>query len=135
MLDEDQAIWLGELILEAIANLADHPAMTIEVDGTPNQWIQAVFEADEDDTKFAGFTLNFPYRGYSGDPLAAVEKAGLKPPPDTKALEWEDDGFATLWIRPDAPVIAMALLMSDILQRMVGALPDASLSAQIEYGF
>lgn len=134
-MDRDEAIWLAELLLEAISNVDDHPGLTLEVEGSAAHWVQVLFEQAEDDSTFSGFTLNFPCRQHKGDPLAVFQAVGLKPPPDTRAQDWEDGGFATVWLRPDVPVVALALFIGDILERVVGAQPGASLAAQLEYGF
>ena len=135
MMDQDEAIWLAELLLEAISYLEDSPGLTVEVEGELNQWVQVVFEADEADGSLKGFNLNFPYRGQAGDPVTTLTKAGLSIPPDTQSKEWEDDGFATIWIRPDVPIVALALFIGDILDRIIKTAPGASLAVQIEYGF
>lgn len=134
MLDQDEAIWLAEVLLEAVAHLEDAPGVTVEAEGNANQWLQVLFDNDEEGI-LGGFTLNFPYRTFSVDPLAALTKAGIKLPPNTRTVEWEDGGFATIWIRSDAPVVALAHLIGDILQNIVGAAPGTVLAAQIEYGY
>lgn len=134
MMDQDEAVWLAELLLEAISNLEDSPGLTVEVEGNLNQWLQVLFEKD-DDGSLRGFTLNFPYRALGGDPLITLEKAGLSVPPDTRAVEWEDGGFASIWVRPDAPIVALALFIGDILERVIGATAGSPLAVQIEYGF
>ncbi len=135
MMDQDEAIWLAELIMEAVSNLDDNPGLTVEVEGNLNQWIQVVPEHDSDDGSLSGFALNFPYRDHAGDPLSTLERAGLIPPPDTRSVEWEDGAFATIWIRPDAPVVALAHFISDVLEKVVGSKPGSALTVQIEYGF
>jgi hypothetical protein len=135
VIDSDEAIWLADLFLEAIANLDDKPGITIEVEGNPNHWVQVVFEPNEVDLSLAGFTLNFPFRKRSGDPLRALENAGLVLPPGSRAVEWEDDAFASIWLRPDVPIVALAHFVGDILERIVGANPTAMITAQIEFGF
>lgn len=134
-MDKEEATWLAELILEAAAGLEDNPCLLIEVESKTSQWIQVLPERDEDTGGVGGFALNYPYRDRSGDPLLTLQSAGLKPPPDTQALDWEDDGFATIWIRPDVPLVALALFANDILVRVVGAEPDAAIAVRIEYGY
>ena len=109
MMDQDEAIWLTGLILEAIGSLDDGPCLTVEVENNLNQWVQVLFEHNDDDGSLQGFTLNFPYRENTGDPLETLARAGLSLPPDTRTVEWEDGGFASIWVRPDAPVVALAL--------------------------
>jgi hypothetical protein len=134
-MDREEAVWLAEMIVEATADLEDNPCLLIEVEAVPNQWIQLLPEHDNTSTEVDGFALNFPYRGCSGDPLLILQARGLKPPPDTHAVEWEDDGFATIWIRPDVPLVALALFANDILIRVVGAKDNAAITVRIEYGY
>ncbi len=134
-MDKEEATWLAEMILETAANLEDSPCLLIEVESKISQWVQVLLECDEESGQVGGFALNFPYRDHSGDPLTALQAAGLKPPPNTRALEWEDDGFATIWIRPDVPLVALALFANDILVRVVGASADATITVRIEYGY
>ncbi|MBN1429225.1 MAG: hypothetical protein JXB07_12695 [Anaerolineae bacterium] len=134
-MDKEEAIWLAELIVEAAADLEDSPGLLIEVESKTSQWVQVLIEQDEESRQISGFALNFPYTDHSGDPLIVLEAAGLKLPPDTRALEWEDDGFATIWIRPDIPLVALALFANDILTRVVGAQVDAPITVRLEYGY
>jgi len=134
-MDQEEAVWLTGLILEAISSLDEGPCLTVEVEHNLNQWVQVLFEYNDDDGSLQGFTLNFPYRDKSGDPLETLAAAGLSLPPDTRTVEWEDGGFASIWVRPDAPVVALALFLGDILQKVVGADAGATLTVQIEYGY
>lgn len=134
MIDQDEAIWMAELIMEAVANLEDNPGLTVEVEGNLDQWVQVLFDIN-DEGHLAGFKLNFPYRAHAGDPVLEMQRIGMILPPDTQGVEWEDGGFATIWVRPDAPVVALAHFIGDILERVTGAIPGASLTVQIEYGF
>ena len=135
MIDQDEAVWLAEVMMEAVANLDDRPGVTVEVDGSRNQWVQVLFEQHDEDGSLGGYNLNFPYRGRAGDPIKVLTEAGLSLPPDTSAVDWEDGGFATIWVRPDAPVVALAHFIGDILERVIGAAPGSKVTAQIEYGF
>lgn len=135
MMDSEEAIWLAEIIMEAVSNLDDNPGVTVEIEGNDNQWVQVIFQQNEVDGALAGFNLNFPYRGMAGDPIVTLTQAGLSLPPDTRAEDWEDGGFATIWVRPDAPIVALAHFIGDILERAIGASPDSSITTQIEYGF
>jgi len=129
------AQWLAQLIYEAAANLAAGPGLTVEVEGDHTRWIQLVLEADEDNGSLSGMILNFPYRGYKGNPLSTLEGAGLKPPPGSEALSWEDDGFARIWLRPDIPLIALAMFVGDILRRIEDTQGEFEITVQIEYGY
>jgi len=133
--DREEAIWLAEMILEASAHLDDKPGLLIEVESKASQWVQLLLEQDENSEKLGGFVLNFPYNSHSGDPLKTLESTGMKLPPDSQALEWEDGGFATIWLRPDVPLVALALFVNDILTRVAGASADASITVQIERGY
>lgn len=132
-MDEEQAAWLAGLIQEITAHAEHSPGLTIEVEGNASQWIQVLAEADE--AGLSSFVLNFPYRGRKGDPLEALADAGLKLPPGTEALIWEDDGYATIGIRPDVPLKALALLIGDVLEQFVGAAAGYDVSVEIKYGF
>lgn len=134
-LEADVAIWLGELIGKAVVELEHAPGMTIEVEGTPNQWVQVVPEASDLSGQLAGFALNFPYRGHEGDPVAALGQVGLVAPPGTRTRTWEDGGFATIWVRPDVPLVGLAHFIGDILQAIVGADRGAELTVQFDYGY
>lgn len=134
-MDKEEATWLAEMILNAAADLEDSPGLLIEVETRVGQWVQVLIEHDEEDGKVGGYALNFPYRDHSGDPLVALESVGLKLPPDTRALEWENDGFATIWIRPDIPLVALALFINDILICITGAAADAVITVRVEYGY
>lgn len=134
-LDENEAIWLGELIGKAVVELEHAPGMTVEVDGTPNQWVQVIPEASEHDGSLAGFILNFPYRGHEGPPLDTLQDLRLMPPPGSENRTWENGGFARIWIRPDVPLVGLAHFVGDILHRVVGAAPDAELAVQFDYGY
>ena len=134
MMDQEVAIWLAEVVMEAVANLDENPGLTVEVEGSVNQWVQVLFEK-ADDGSLDGFNLNFPYRDKAGDPTLTLAQAGLSLPPGTASVDWEDGGFATIWVRPDAPVVALAHFIGDILERVIGAAPGSPITAQIEYGF
>lgn len=134
-LAEDEAIWLGELIGKAVVELEHSPGMTVEVDGTPAQWVQVIPEASQLDGSLSGFLLNFPYRGHESEPLDTLQQLRLVPPPGTESRHWENGGFATLWLRPDVPLVGLAHFVGDILHRVVGAAPDAELAVQFDYGY
>lgn len=134
-LEADVAIWLGELIGKAVVELEHKPGMTVEVDGEPNQWVQVIPEASQVTGELGGFVLNFPYRGHTGDPVETLREEGLLPPPGTESREWEDDGFAMIWLRPDVPLVALAHFTGDVLHSIVGAPPDAELAVDFSYGY
>lgn len=134
-LDADVAIWLGELIGKAVVELEHAPGMTVEVQGVPKQWVQVIPEASQLDGQLAGFVLNFPYREQTGDPVDTLRGRGLMPPPGTESREWEDNGFAMIWIRPDVPLVGLAHFIGDILQTIIGTPQSAELNVQFDYGY
>lgn len=134
-MEADVAIWLGELIGRAVVEMAHGPGLTIEVTEMPGLWLQVIPEESDETAGLGGFLLNFPYREPSGDPLDALAAAGVTPPPDTRLDRWEQGGFATLWVRPDIPLVGLAHFCGDILERLTGAPPNADLSVRYEYGF
>lgn len=134
-MDADTAIWLGELFGKAVVELGHSPGLTVEVEGRPGDWVQVIPEESELSGDLAGFVVNFPYRGHTGSPLEALRAQGVAPPPGTQTRTWEDGGFATLWIRPDIPLVGLAHFAGDILEKLVGAPADCELSAQFEYGY
>ncbi|HEC23851.1 MAG TPA: hypothetical protein ENI95_13135 [Chloroflexi bacterium] len=134
-MDREMALWLAELIRQAVEVLEHDPGLTLEVDDHPHLWLQILLEADEETGALKGYILNFPYRSQTGDPLEAIARAGLLAPPDTKILEWEEGGYARIWIRPDAPLLALALFIGDLLEKIVGMPEGETFSVQIEYGY
>lgn len=134
-MDIEQATWLAELIQQAITQHEHNPCLTIEVEGNSRQWIQVVPEKETDGEQLGGFVLNFAYRKQKGDPLEVLNKAGVKAPPGTEPLTWEDGGYATIWVRPDVPPVALALFAGNILERITGASEHDEIGVQIEYGF
>lgn len=134
-MDAQQALWLSGLILQALAELEHSPGLTIEVVDNEHLWVQLLPEEAEENGTLAGFVLNFPYRRRSGDPLQTMRDATLKPPPGTRTLLWEDNGYARIWLRPDVPLVGLAHFVGDVLERIVGAPPNAELAVRIEYGY
>jgi hypothetical protein len=134
-MDADIAIWLGELIGRAVIEMAHSPGLTIEVTEMPDLWLQVIPEESTESAELGGFLLNFPYREPETDPLERLIAAGVSPPPDTRLERWEQGGYATLWIRPDVPLVGLAHFSGDILEHLTGAPPDADLSVRYEYGF
>ncbi len=134
-MDAEVAIWLGELIGRAVVELEFAPGLTIESDDDPGQWLQLLLEESEADGTLSGFLLNYPYRDRAGDPLQCLGELGVKSPPGTQTVGWEDGAHATIRIRPDVPLVGLAHFAGDILEKVVGASSDAELSVQIEYGF
>ncbi len=134
-MDAEVAIWLGELIGRAVVELEFAPGLTIEVDDDTSQWLQLIPEESPADGSLAGFLLNFPYRSWAGDPLEQLAEAGLMLPPGTQVVGWEDGAHAAIRLRPDVPLVGLAHFAGDILEKIVGASPEAELSVQVEYGF
>jgi hypothetical protein len=133
--DADIAIWLGELLGKAVVELQHAPGLTVEAKGRSGDWVQIIPEESEHDDSLAGFVVNFPYRGHTGSPLDTLQAQGVKPPPGTEAHTWEDGGYATLWIRPDVPLVGLAHFAGDILEKLIGTPADSELTAQFEYGY
>ncbi|GAB4469391.1 MAG: hypothetical protein Kow00124_04500 [Anaerolineae bacterium] len=133
-MDKETAGWLANLIQEAAMELEHNPGLTIEVDGEEEKWVQIIPEAD-DEGHFAGFTLNFPYRGQSGDPLITLTEHVTTPPPGSLTIGWEDGGYARLHIRQDIPLTALAFFINDLLVKLLGAAENPELAIRIEYGF
>jgi hypothetical protein len=134
-MDTEQAVWLAGLIQQAVEQIQHQPGLTVEVEESAELWVQVIPEPDESGEELHGFLLNFPYRGQQGDPLDTISAAGLSAPPDTKALAWEDGGFARLWIRPDVPLVAFSFFIGHILENIVDAPADAELVVDFDVGF
>lgn len=134
-MDAQQALWLSGLILQALAELEHSPGLTIEVVEDERLWTQLLPEESEEDGALAGFVINFPYRDHSGDPLQTMRDITLKPPPGTRTIAWEDDGYARIWLRPDVPLVGLAHFVGDVLERIVGVPQNAELAVRIEYGY
>lgn len=133
-MDGEVAIWLGELIGQAVLEIAQNPGLTIEVDGHPQLWLQ-VIPVPADEGTLSSFLLNFPYRDHAGNPAELLASVGVQPPPDTTSPGWEPGGSARLVVRKDVPLVALAHFCGDVLQHIVGAPPDASYAVQFEYGY
>ena len=135
-MDIEQGQWIAELIGQALAGIENQPGLTIEVEDRAALWLQVLLESDEyDPKKLSGFVLNFPYRGFAEAPLQILHQHNITPPPDTKMLTWDKTQFATLWLRPDTPLIGLALFIGDIFSQIIGADNDADFNIQIEYGY
>jgi hypothetical protein len=134
-MDAETAIWLAGLIAQAVTALEHSPGMTVEDEANSAHWLQIVAEEADGEPRLGGFVLNFPYREHQGDPLETLQQTGLRIPPGTRVEHWEDGGFATIWVRPDVPLVALAHFVGDILARITGAEASAELAVKIEYGF
>jgi hypothetical protein len=133
-MDVETAAWLAELIREASTSLAGHPGLMIEIENEPEKWVQIVMEVD-DANSLSGFIINFPYVAFDQEPISTLQSSGLAVPPNTRTVHWESDGYATIWIRPEAPLFALALFIGDLFSKIEGVSPDSQLSVEIEYGF
>lgn len=133
-MDRETAQWLAGLMTQVFSQVQQKGGLTVEVRDDANLWAQVIPEIDEESGKLGGVLLNFSYP-YNEEPLEALRGAGLKLPPDTKAQEWEANGFARLWIRPDIPVVALCLFVGDIIEKVMDAPPEYELHAWIEYGY
>ena len=129
----EMVLWLTGLIIQTLTQLEDKPSLTCEVEGDDSHWAQIVPEDSTSSGKLSGFTLNFAYR-HSDEPLAILKEVGLGLPPGSRVIEWEAGGFATLWLRPDLPVVALAHLTGDIIEKVQNTKGDYQLVAWIEHG-
>ena len=134
MIDPELAQWLTSLIAQTLAQLEHGAGLTCEVEGQTRLWVQAVPEQDKETNRLGGILLNFTYR-HTDEPLAVLARVGMKPPPDTRVVEWETNAFARLWIRPDIPVVALAYFVGDIIEKVLEAPPGYELAAWIEHGY
>ncbi len=135
MLDEGKAVWLADLIVQASTNLEESPGLTVEVVGQSEKWIQVLPECQDENGRLSGFVVNFAYHNEQQEPVATIEGKGIRLPPGTRTLEWEGGAYARLWIRPDVPVVGLAHLMSDILERISQSPANPELEVHIEYGY
>jgi hypothetical protein len=134
MIDPEMAEWLTSLIAQTLAQLERKPGLTCEVEGDAKRWVQVIPDADPESGQLGGILLNFTYH-HDEKPLALLERVGMKPPPNTRVTEWETGGFARLWIRPDIPVVALALFVGDIIEKVLEAPTGYELAAWIEHGY
>jgi hypothetical protein len=133
-MDRDVAEWLAGLITQTVAGREHGAGLTCEVQDDPQRWMQIVPEWDEEEARLDSILLNFAHP-HTDEPLAVLARVCLKPPPDTRVETWEAGGYATLWIRPDIPVVALALFAGDIVEKVLEAPPGHELQAWIEYGY
>lgn len=135
-MDLEVAEWLAELILQAANEISRRPGLTIEVEDDASNWVQVVLESDEETPgSLSGYVLNFPQQFSPGSADAALREAGLSLPPGTRVLAHEPGAYGTIWIRPDIPVAALALLIGDIIEKANGAPAGSEVNVLIEYGF
>jgi hypothetical protein len=132
-MDIEVAEWLAEMIQQSVSEIQHGAGLTIEVDDHPENWLQIVPEAVKDGV-LTGFVVNFPYRSLHEDPLERLAAAGIKPPPSTKVATWEGGGYATLRLRADVPLVAFALFVADVLERIGGAHQPYEINLQIMHG-
>jgi len=133
-MDEKEAAWLAGLIRDAAWHLEESPGLTIQVDGEPEKWIQIIPVAGEVG-EHSGYLLNVPYQNRQGNPMHVMGQVGVLLPPDTATDSWEDNGFATLRLSEDIPLVALAYLIDDLLKKFLSAADDFSIHVQIEHGF
>lgn len=132
-MDKEIVNWLAGLIQQTITQLANRPCMIIEVEGDPKRWLQMIPQIEDD--QLSGLWLNFTYKNHQGNPLHTLEMVDIIPPPGSQSDTWEDNGYATIQLRPDVPLLALTLFIGDLMERIVGTSPDDELSVQIEYGY
>ncbi len=133
-MDEKEAAWLAGLIRDASWQTDSGALVTIEVVDDSTHWLQ-VLPVGSAEGGIEHYLLNFPYRGSEGDPIQTLGQVGLMLPPATESSAWEDDGFATVKLHPDTPLVAIAFLINDLFQKLMNVPNDRGLSVQIEYGF
>lgn len=133
-MDAKEAAWLAGLIRDASWQIDEGAGLTIEIVGDPTHWVQVV-PVGGGSEGLDHYLVNFSYRGNEGNPIQRLGQLGLMLPPDTQAPSWEDDGFATVTIRQDVPLVALAYLINDIFLKMMNVPPERELSVQMEYGF
>jgi hypothetical protein len=135
-MDGAVAGWLAELIKQTTSEGAYSAGLTVEVDDHPESWVQIIPEMETDGSaQFSGFAINFPCRQRHASLQEALDLAGLKSPPDTQILAHEPGKYGTIWVRPDIPLLALALFAGDILEKLGGAPDDYEISVNIEHGF
>lgn len=125
------ATWLAELIQQALAVMEHRPGLTIEVEDDPSNWVQIIPESDVISEQLTGYSLNFPFRESGDEPEMYVKSAGLRLPPETQFTSWQRGSHITLWIRPDIPLVALALFASDILEKLGKARLGYEVNVQI----
>jgi hypothetical protein len=133
-MDQEVAEWLADLIQQTTAALEHRPGLTIEVDDDPANWVQVIPASALVDRGLLGFILNLPFRAATDDPLTYLTAAGINLPPDSEITSWERDSHLTLWIRPDTPLVELALLVMDLLQRIGKAADDFEINVQVLHG-
>lgn len=136
-MDEEQAQWLAGLIAQAILGVTQGAGLTCEVIGDAGRWVQIVPEPPTEGDRqqsISALTVNFAYR-HSEEPLEKLSTLGVTPPPGTEVTAWEPEHFATLRIRPDIPVIALAFFVGDLFGKAQGAQEGYELSVQLDTGF
>ena len=135
-MDLEIAEWIAGLIRDAVPHLEQRPGLLIESEDDSAKWVQVVLESTEDhEQAVGGIVLNFSYKEFSSPPLETLREAGLRLPPGTSLQTWEPNGFATIWIRPDVPLLALAMLIGDILHRICGTDENPEVSVEVNYGF
>lgn|SRR5574341_1146451 len=135
-MDRDVAEWLAELILQTIHELSRSPGLTIEVEDDRHNWVQIIPEEQKGEPgRVSGFVVNFPEPFGRRDLMQRLQTEGLQLPPNTTLIAHEANGYGTLLIRADIPLMALALLVGDIVERVGGAASGYELSVHIQYGF
>ncbi len=134
MIDLALAGWLADLIQQTVEMLDSRPGLTCEVEGDEFNWVQVIPEPGQDGKLLDSYLLNFAFRGHFGNPLEVLRHLGVSLPPGTRCLSWEDGSHATLRVRGDIPVAALALLVGSLHQKVGGAPDDLDLSVQIQHG-
>lgn len=133
-MDNETAQWLASLIMQASTQLDHHPGLTIEVIEQPEHWVQVILETAEDSPQLTGFVINFPIRDTVTEPLELITGSGIQPPPGTRLLN-NITGSMSIWIRADIPLVALALLIGDVMHKVLGTPADSEFEVQVEYGF
>lgn len=133
-MDHEVAEWLAELIQQTLSSLEHNPGLTIEVEDDPANWVQIIPTSEGTTVQLAGFILNMPFRNIPDEPEPYLTAAGINLPPNTSLTSWERDSHITLLIRPDIPLVALALLIGDLLLKVGKASSHFEINVQVLHG-
>lgn len=131
-MDNEVAQWLSDLIRQTEAVLQQSPGLTVEVDEDTAIWVQVIPEPDESGD-LSGYVLNLPYEDIFDEPLEHIAKVGIQLPPDSQVVGWEPGAFATLWVRPDIPLLPLTMLIGDVIEKIGGAPAGYNLNVEVLY--
>ncbi len=134
-MDKDVATWLAGMIKDASSIYhGNNKGLLIEVVDNPHQWVQVIPERDVDGQVVTAYILNLPYLGQARSPLEVLGEI-VQLPPGTQLMSWEADGFATLRLRPDIPLIPFSMLIGELFEELLTASTDYDLAVEYQTGF